>query len=144
MGDYERSITVNVAPDTLFDYISDIENLPAYLPRLTSARKLEGDKVVVTAQIAPEGEPEQEVESEAWMRVRTAGQRLEWGSTGPNDYHGELDVDAGDEDGTSTLTVRLTTLREEGSEIEQGLQEALDGVRDKVEQAEASTAAVEI
>lgn len=138
MGDYSKSIPVGVAPDRLFDYLSDIRNLPRYLPRLTSAEPTEGDKVRVTAQIAPEGEPEQEVENEAWMRVRDAGRVLEWGSTGPNDYKGELDVDDGDTAGTSKLTVRLHTERAEGDDVEAGLDEALNGLRTAVEQAEAS------
>jgi len=141
MGDYSKSTTVNVAPDRLFDYLSDVQNLPKYMPRLTSATPTEGDKVIVTAQIAPEGEPEQTVESEAWMRVRTAGQTLEWGSTGPNDYHGELDVDAGDDAGSSTLTVRLHTNRAEGDDIDHGLVEALAGIKSSVEAAESESQA---
>lgn len=140
MGDYSRSVPVGVAPDRLFDYLSDIRNLPRYMPRLTSAEPTEGDTVRVTAQIAPEGEPEQVVENEAWMRVREAGRTLEWGSTGDNDYRGELDVDDGSDAETSTLTVRLHTERDEGDDIDAGLEEALNGVRDAVERAESGSA----
>lgn len=139
MGDYSRSITVGVAPDRVFDYLSDIRNLPRYMPRLTSAEPTEGDTVRVTAQIAPEGEPEHEVENEAWMRVREAGRTIEWGSTGPNDYRGELDVDGGSDAGTSTLTVRLHTERDD-DDIDAGLDEALTGLREAVERAESGAA----
>lgn len=44
MGDYEESTTVRVEPNRLFEYLADIENLPAYLPRLSSARPTSGTR----------------------------------------------------------------------------------------------------
>ncbi len=133
MGDYEASTTVNIDPDRLFDYLSDVENLPNYLPRLTEAHKTHDDKVDVTAVIQPDGEPKREVEGEASMDVVEPGRKLRWASPGPNDYHGELDVDSA-ADGTSTLTVRLHTEHAEGDQIDRGLEEALNGIKSAVEQ----------
>lgn len=137
MGDYERSTTVQVPPDRLFSYLADVVNLPAYLPRLTSATPTHDDKVDVTAHIDPPGGPPQDVQSEAWMKVVTDGRTLQWGAPGPDDYHGELDVGPGDDVSSSRLTVRLHTGRAEGPAVDDGLTETIEGIRHAVEQAES-------
>ncbi|MGW5088526.1 SRPBCC family protein [Streptomyces sp. 067-1] len=135
MGTYEKSITVAVPPERLFAYLADVENLPAYLPRLISARPQGGDRVTVSAHIDPPDGPEQDVTSDAFIRVTEQGKNLEWGSPGPNDYHGRLHVTGGDED-TSRLTVELHTERTEGEPVEDGLEEALRGIKNAVEHVE--------
>jgi uncharacterized protein YndB with AHSA1/START domain len=135
MGDYDDTITVRVPPRTLFAYLSDVRNLPRYLPRMTEAVPEGGDRVAVTAHIDPDEGPEQDVHGEAWVHVITAGTTLEWGAPGPHDYHGQLEVGAGQGDDESTLTVRLHTEHVEGDQIRRGLVETLEGIRDAVEQA---------
>jgi hypothetical protein len=99
------------------------------MPRITQAHAVDdGEAVDVTARIDPEGEEPQTVHGEAWLRVREEGRSLEWGSQGPNDYHGELDVGAAD-DGGSTLTVRLHTERTEGDQVDSALREVVDQVK---------------
>jgi len=68
-----------------------------------------------------------EVAGEAWFRVDTAAKALSWGSEGPNDYHGHLEV-TGDGDG-STVTVTLSTVRVETDQIQQGLEQTLANIR---------------
>jgi uncharacterized membrane protein len=132
MGTYEQSIAVAVPPSRLYAYLSDVDNLPEYMPRITQARAVDdGEAVDVTARIEPEGEEPRTVHGEAWLRVREEGRSLEWGSQGPNDYHGELEVDAAD-DG-STLTVRLHTERTEGDQVDAALREVVDQVKALVE-----------
>ena len=134
MGDYEKSTTIAIAPAELFGYLSDVRNLPAYMPRLTSARPRPDGTVDVTAHLNPADGPERDVEGEAWITVKVVGRTLQWGAAGPHDYHGELDVDPGGEDGTSRLTVRLHTERAEGEDIDRGVQETVDGIKRAVEE----------
>ncbi|MGW3865664.1 SRPBCC family protein [Streptomyces sp. NPDC005047] len=136
MGDYDNAITVNVPPGRLFAYLSDVENLPAYMPRLTAAHPHDGDRVTVTAHIDPPDAPEQDVTSEAWIHVLEDGKTLEWGVPGPHDYHGRLHIGEGPSEASSRLKVELHTQRAEGGHINEGLQEALQGIRDAVESAE--------
>lgn len=136
MGDYDDTITVDVPPGRLFSYLADVRHLPDYMPRLTSAEPMAGDKVAVTAHIDPENAPEQDVEGEAWVHVVEEGKTLEWGATGPNDYRGRLHVSAGDSPEHSTLKVELHTERAEGSQIDHGLTETLQGIKQAVERAE--------
>ncbi|MFJ9743274.1 SRPBCC family protein [Streptomyces sp. NPDC101166] len=136
MGDYDDSITVTVPPERLFSYLADVQNLPAYLPRLTVARPHDGDRVTVTAHIDPPDAPEQDVTGEAWIRVVEEGKSLEWGAPGPHDYRGRLHVEAGDAPGSSRLTVELHTQHTEGEQVDHGLREALSGLKNAVESAE--------
>lgn len=121
MPDYQHSVTVNTPPDTLFDYLSDIRNLPKYFSRMTSAKTAGPNEVYVTANVQG-----REEEGKAEFHVDKAGKKLRWSSEGPNDYHGELEV-RGD-GGQSRVTVKLHTKRTEREQIEQGLRKTLDNI----------------
>jgi hypothetical protein len=140
MGDYEASTTVDVASNVLFEYLSDVEHLPDYLPQLTAARpageSAEGERVEVEAVIQPDGEAERKVAGEAWIEVLDDGKKLRWGAPGPHDYHGELDIDFV-ADGTSMLTVRLHTEHTDGPSVEAALQRTLSGIKSAAEEAAA-------
>ena len=129
MSDYSGTTHVSLAPAALFDYLSDISNLPRYFARMTSAQKGDGDEVLTTAKM-PDGT---EVEGRAYFRVDTSAQRLEWGSEGPSEYSGSLDV-AADGDG-STVSVTLNTSRthEGDPEVQQGIDETLASIKSQAE-----------
>ena len=74
-------------------------------------------------------------EGEAWFRVDRERRHLEWGSEGPNDYHGYLDI-TGD-GGTSLVTVFLHTERHDSGEIDRGITETLAAVKRLVEAGQA-------
>ncbi|WP_411286140.1 SRPBCC family protein [Lapillicoccus sp.] len=137
MGDYEKSTTVNVEPQLLFSYLGDVQNLPRFLPQLTSVEPAGDDRVRVTAHLNPPDGPERDVEGEAWVSVKQEGRTLAWGAPGPNDYRGELDVDPGDAEGTSHLTVRLHTERTAGPSIDSRLEETLVGIKTAAEESAA-------
>jgi hypothetical protein len=128
MGDYERSTTVGVPVDDLFEYLSRIENLPQYIDRMTEAHSLTGDEVSVEARVEPQDvggdvAGEHTVRREAWFRIDADHRKLVWGSAGPHDYHGELVVSpAGD---GSQVTVRLHTEHDDAPGIEEGIAETL-------------------
>ena len=129
MSDYSGTTHVSLAPAALFDYLSDISNLPRYFARMTSAQKGDGDEVLTTAKM-PDGT---EVEGRAYFRVDSSAQRLEWGSEGPSEYSGSLDV-AADGDG-STVSVTLNTSRthEGDPEVQQGIDETLASIKSQAE-----------
>ena len=130
MADYERSQTVRASAAALFDFLADVENLPRYFEQMTAAEPAGGEAVRMRAEIdgqTPEGE--------AWFRVDRDALRVEWGSEGPNDYHGWLDVtDEGG--GQATVAVHVSTERVEDrpDEINQGIDQTLDNVRRLVEE----------
>jgi uncharacterized membrane protein len=132
MGDYEQSRNVNAPAQTLFDYLADVRNMPRYFSSMTSAEPAEGEAVQVTAVV--DGK---EREGEAWLKVDRDRMHLDWGSEGPNNYHGRLDV-TGD-DAASRVLVALHTDNVEDQRIDQGLTETLDEVQRLVEYGPATT-----
>ena len=132
MGDYEQSRNVNAPAHALFDYLADVRNMPRYFSSMTSAEPAEGQAVQVTAVV--DGK---EREGEAWLKVDRDRMHLDWGSEGPNNYHGRLDV-TGD-DAASRVSVALHTDNVEDQRIDQGLTETLDEVQRLVESGPAPT-----
>jgi len=59
----------------LFDYLSDVGNLPRYFSRMTSAQPGQGEEVRTTAKM-PDGT---EAQGDAWFRVDQSAQRIAWG-----------------------------------------------------------------
>jgi uncharacterized membrane protein len=134
MADYERSTTIDAPRDELFEYLSKVENLPQYFDRMTSARNLPGDAVEVEAKVEPgdagsssDDDGGRTVGGDAWFTVDADTRTIAWGSEGPHDYHGQLEV-SGSGEAASTVTVRLhTTHQAEG--IEDGIDETLANIQ---------------
>jgi hypothetical protein len=126
MGDYSGSTEVGAAAGQLFGYLSDIKNLPRYFTAMTSAEPAGQDAVRVAADLNGTTR-----EGEAWFRVDRERRHLEWGSEGPNDSHGSLDV-VGDQR-TSSVTVFLHTERHDSSDIDRGIADTLAEVKRLVE-----------
>jgi len=149
MAHHEASATVDVAANLVFEYLSDVQHLPAYLPRLTDVRPTAPPpadaqgmearqpqqpvhhEVEVTAD-EPSG---QTVRSEAWIDVIEENRTLRWGAPGDSGYHGELEVDF-IADGTSRLTVRLDTDHPASPAIDTELQRALTTIKSTLERPE--------
>lgn len=130
MGDYERSQEMDAPAERLFDFLAAVGNLPRYFTTMTSAEPAGGGAVRVVAN-----EHGRTHEAEAWFRVNREHQHLEWGSEGPSNYHGHLDV-TGDA-ATSAVTVSLHTERADSAsgatEIDHGITETLANVKRLVE-----------
>lgn len=127
MGSYEHTTTVATDPQTLFDFLTEVSNLPDYFDGMVEARPLQGNSVHVVAEV--EGERRQ---GEAWIEADAPGFTLRWGSQGPNDYHGELAVTATD-DGGAQVTVTLNTERADSPGIRAGLEQTLANIKRLVE-----------
>jgi uncharacterized membrane protein len=121
--EHEHTQHVSAPPDRVFAALADVSNLPRYVPQLTAAERLDGDKVRVHARY--EGHTQ---EGEGWFRSDAAKRRIEWGALG-GDYHGWIQVD-GDEDG-SRLTLFLATAHGDAPDSE--VMGTLDAIRRLVE-----------
>lgn len=133
MGRYEHSATIETDPQELFDYLSEVQNLPRYMDAMTGAEPAGDDRVFVAAEV--EGERR---EGEAWFDVDTARRSMRWGAPGPNDYNGELTVTS-DGAGGAHLTVALHTERADGPGIRAGLETTLANVKRIVEGSGTTT-----
>jgi carbon monoxide dehydrogenase subunit G len=97
---HEHTEHVAAAPDAVYAAISDVKNLPAFVPQVTAAREAGGNTIEVDARY--EGHEEH---GEARFERDAAARRIDWRSG--SGYHGWMQVDA-DGDG-SRLTLFLDT-----------------------------------
>lgn len=136
-NDYERSRLIQVAPDAVFDFVSDVGNLPAYLPTMKRA-ELQGDgRVKIEVEVKG-----QHHAADGFLHVDDAKRRLEWGSD-TDLYCGWMTVS--DEDGASIIIAHLTFAQqtdfpervEDQSQaadpMEEGLENALDSIKNILE-----------
>ncbi len=101
MPDYEHSLTIQASPDAVFDFVSDVANLPKYLPTTHKAGAQPGGRVRVQGEAGGHA-----YDSDGYFRVDAPNLRMEWGSDGENRYLGWLEIDgAADE---CEVTVHLT------------------------------------
>jgi hypothetical protein len=97
---------------------------------MTSAHNLPGDEVEVEAKVEPGdaggGDAGQTVGGEAWFTIDADTMTLRWGSEGPHDYHGELEVTP--DGAASQVTVRLHTTHDAPG-IEDGIEQTLANIQ---------------
>jgi uncharacterized protein YndB with AHSA1/START domain len=116
MTTYTHTAEADVPADALFSFLADPTNLPRYFPQMTSAEPEGGETVHVEAEVHGH-----HVEGQAWVRPDAAARTLSWGAEGPDDYHGELEIEEV-APGRSRITVTLHSVREaEGDEVQEGL-----------------------
>lgn len=97
---HEHTEHVAASPDSVYAAISDVTNLPRFVPQLTAARPAGAGRVEVDARY--EG---REQHGEASFATDDTARRIAWGTA--SGYRGWLQVDP-DEDG-SRLTLFLDT-----------------------------------
>lgn len=133
MTEYTDQITIAMEPRLLFEYLSDVENVSRYMPRVTAAHAIGDQAVEVHARPRLADGTEVDVTGTAWVRTNDPGRTLSWGSVGGrHNYRGTFDVDP-HEDGGSRLYVRITSERADGDAVRAGLREALVKIKELAE-----------
>ena len=101
MPDYEHTLTIDASPDTVFAFVSDIGNLPKYLPTTHSAEPQGDGRVRVQGEAGGHA-----YDSDGYFRLDEMNHRMEWGSDGENRYLGWLEIDGAEDE--CEVTVHLT------------------------------------
>lgn len=115
---FKSSVSIEQPADAVFDFVRDVRNLPRYFDECTAADSTDGDRVRVTTR-----EDGRTTAGEAWFRIHEGHRRrIEWGSDGPDDYHGWLEVDP--EGAVCSVTVEIHT----SADGERSLDESLDRI----------------
>lgn len=142
MPEYQQSISVQTSPDVVFNFVSDVKNLPKYLPTVHRAEPQPGERVRVQGQAH-----DRPYDSDGHFKVNQTDRRLEWGSDGEHAYSGWLQID---EEGRSSarVTVHLTfepdprtneRLKEGTGDrdrtIREGIEKALESIRNFCEKS---------
>jgi len=140
MAEYEKTLRIQADQDSIFDFVSDVTNMPKYLPTTHQAELNGEDHVRVKGEVRGH-----QYDSDGFFKVDPVEYHMEWGSDGENQYRGWLSVeDAGE--GSSDVTVHLSFTphpdqarkmdRQAGSHdaaIEQGLEASLQSIKNIVE-----------
>lgn len=119
---HEHTEHVAAPADVVYAAISDLDNLPRFVPQMTAVRRAAGDQVEVDARY--EGRTQH---GEASFRKDDGERRIEWSS--PSGYHGWMRVDPDGD--ASRLTLFLDTRH--GSERDHDISATLDAIRMLVE-----------
>jgi uncharacterized protein YndB with AHSA1/START domain len=119
---HEHTEHIAAPPDAVYRAISDVANLPRFVPQLTAARPAGGDRVEVDARYHGHDQ-----HGEVSFRAHEERRRIDWGAA--SGYHGWMQVEA-DGDG-SRLTLFLETRH--GSESDHDVAATLDAIRMLVE-----------
>ena len=125
MGDFTGSTSVSIPVDALFGLLSDVGNLPRYFARMTSAEPGDGEQVRTTATL-PDGT---EVQGDAWFRVDRAARRIEWGSEGPSEYAGHLQLIPDGQGSQVEVHVHTARVRDRDREVTDGVRETLEQIK---------------
>ena len=113
MAEYQQTQTIGAPAGDVFAWLSDVDNLPKYLPPVTdasvegpSAEGTPGQRLRATLEYPGGGS----FDSEGYFSVDEDARRLEWGAEVQRDYSGWLTVAEADGD-RSEVTVHLRSGR---------------------------------
>lgn len=102
MPDYEQSISLHADADTVLRFISDVSNLPKYVPT-TKAAQPQGE-----GRVRVQGEANHHAyDSDGYLRCDEQARRLEWGSD-EGHYSGWMQVVPEGGTMSSFLTVHIS------------------------------------
>jgi uncharacterized membrane protein len=108
--EYEQSQAIDAPPDEVFAWLSEVGNLPRYLPPVVdssvegpSAQGSPGQRIRTTVEYPGGGT----FEAEGYLAVNERERRMEWGAEAGRDYSGWLTV-ANHGVGGSEVVVHLT------------------------------------
>ena len=138
MAEYEHTQLIQAAPEEVYAFVSQVQNLPKYLPTTKAAQPQEGECVRVQGEARGH-----QYDSDGYFRADDAAHRLEWGADEADKYSGWLSISG--EQSASQVTVHLSfgpatdiperIERESPNkhEIQDGLEAALRSIQQQVE-----------
>ena len=111
--EYEQSQAIDAPPEEVFAWLSDVGNLPEYLPPVvasseegSSAEGVPGQRIRATLEYSGQEEGHT-FDAEGYLAVDEAERRMEWGAEPGRDYSGWLTV-ANRGEGNSEMVVHLS------------------------------------
>jgi len=132
MGEYTGRIEIARPPGEVFAFLSDLRNMPHYLPTVSHVGRLghHDDH----ADVAVEGEAGgHHYHNDGWMKAEPETHRMSWGSHTLADYHGMLAVTASGAGSIVDLNLTITTrpavaerMRAEHGSVDRGMRLSLE------------------
>lgn len=103
MKEYEHTAIVQCHAQQVFEFVSNVSNLPRYLPTVQKAMP-QGDERVRVQGVAGG----HQYDSDGFYHVDKSRKRMEWGSDGESQYRGWLEVKDSGNGTTATVTAHLS------------------------------------
>ena len=148
MTEYQQTQAIDSPAEDVFAWLSEVGNLPKYLPPVTdasiegpSAEGAPGQRLRATLEYPNGGS----FDSEGYFNVDEGARRMEWGAEVQRDYSGWLTVAETDAN-SSEVTVHLSfgprsaepEIQEEAPEgrdpLEEGISATLESIRRQIEE----------
>jgi uncharacterized protein YndB with AHSA1/START domain len=128
--EYEHTLMINAPEEQVFAFVSQVENLPKYLPTTKHAEPQGTDRVRVQGEANGH-----QYNDDGYLRVDRASHRMEWGAD-EHDYAGSMTVDGSG--GQSEVRVQLTFrggehIPDQDERVQRGLVAALESIKNQVE-----------
>ena len=114
MSDLTGSIQIAAPPQSVFDFVSDIGNLPKYLPTVKAASDAGTDMVNVTSVV----DNEQHM-GHGFFRTPGVDQPLTWGSDDQKDYEGSMLIEAAGGGSNLSMTLHINPPPQDTENIEE-------------------------
>lgn len=131
MGEYERSIEIQAPRRKVEAFMSDVSNLPKYLPNTRRAEPQQGERVRVEGQLHGH-----RYDAESFFHMDKNKNRMEWGSDSEERYRGWLSAQGSEDKGPTQVTVHLSfepSSPTQDQEINRNLDQALQSLKQHVE-----------
>lgn len=141
MPDFESKTTIAAPAQAVFDFVSDVKNVPSYTPTVKRAESAGEGRIHVRSEVEDKAR-----ETEGFFHVKGPEDRLEWGSESNKDYHGWMQIrDAGNGQSELTIHLRLNPPPQTEQDVEQrsgqdfeqkmqeGVERALDSIKNHLE-----------
>ena len=140
MADLTGNITINASPQAVFDFVSDISNLPLYLPTVKAAEDAGKDHVQVTSVVDNDSHTQQ-----GYFRTPGVGQPITWGSDDDKDYEGSMLIEASEHGSNLMLSMHLAPPPQDkqgiearsdqdfASQMQEGVDRCLQSIKSQVE-----------
>jgi uncharacterized protein YndB with AHSA1/START domain len=135
--EYEQSQAIDAPPEEVFAWLSDVGNLPKYLPPVVDSR-VEGPSAEgvpgqrIRASLEYPGEGGGTFDAEGYLSVNEVERRMEWGAEAGRDYSGWLAVGNHGEGGSEVVVHLSFGERSVGPEIEERAPEGRDPLAEGV------------
>ncbi len=130
-NEYQRSQTIDASAGDVFAFVSQIGNLPKYLPPIKSAESTGPEQIKLQGEIPNQGT----FEGDGYFRVYEDERRMEWGANVGRDYSGQLQVT---EQGANSSEVTVM-LQFGPRSVDQEVQEQAGDDRNPAQEALAAT-----
>lgn len=139
MSEYEKSSTIQASPEAVFDFVTNVANLPRFMPTTERAQAIGDEHVRVEGMAKGHA-----YSADGSFHADPSTRRLEW-KADEGYYDGWLQVNPVGDGNTSEVTVHIALQgyapgtspqqRPSDEQIERGLTNALEAIKASVETA---------